>query len=56
MNWKTKETEEAHRRGTSKGGKARVCKGFAYMKIHDPERLSRISAEGGHKGKRGAKE
>lgn len=54
--FKSKKTQEAHRRGTSKGGKARVCKGFAYMKIHDPERLRKISAEGGRKGKRGAKD
>lgn len=45
--FKSKETQENHRRGAVNAGKAKVCKGFAYMKIHDPERLREISAAAG---------
>lgn len=43
--FKSKKTQEAHRRGAINGGKTKCCKGFAYMKIHDPERLKKISRE-----------
>lgn len=43
--FKSKKTQEAHRRGAINGGKTKCCKGFAYMKIHDPERLKKISKE-----------
>ena len=45
--FKSKETRENHRRGAVNAGKAKVCKGFAYMKIHDPERLKEISTNAG---------
>lgn len=47
MNWKTKETQEAHRRGCKNGGSVKVAKGFAYMKLHNPERFLEISTKAG---------
>ena len=50
--FKSKKTAEAHRRGAINGGKTKCCKGFAYMKIHDPERLREISAAAGRMPRR----
>lgn len=50
--FKSKETQENHRRGAINAGKAKVCKGFAYMKIHDPERLREISSKAGRTPRR----
>lgn len=45
--FKSEETREKHRRAASKAGKVKSCKGFAYMKKNDPERLKKISSMGG---------
>lgn len=49
--FKSKETEELHRSGCIKRGKVKVCKGFGYMKLHDPERFMEISINAGKRPK-----
>ena len=50
--FKSEETKAAHLRGAKKGGSVKAAKGFAYMKIHDPERLREISAAAGRMPRR----
>ena len=45
--FKSEKTQEAHRLGCKNGGSAKVAKGFAYMKLHNPERFMEISTKAG---------
>lgn len=45
--FKSEKTKAAHLVGARKGGSVKVAKGFAYMKLHNPERFMEISTNAG---------